>query len=40
LNLRAARGRGLQMVAALARSWNCLRHGGGKTIRAVIVPVS
>jgi two-component sensor histidine kinase len=40
LNLRAARGRGLQMVAALAKSWNWISHTGGKTIRAVIVPES
>jgi two-component sensor histidine kinase len=38
LNLRATRGRGLQMVAALAKSWNCVPHGGGKTVRAVITP--
>jgi two-component sensor histidine kinase len=38
LNLRAARGRGLQMVAALAKSWNCVAHANGKTIRAVISP--
>jgi two-component sensor histidine kinase len=37
LNLRATRGRGLQMVAALARSWKCVPHPGGKTIRAVIL---
>jgi anti-sigma regulatory factor (Ser/Thr protein kinase) len=34
----AVRGRGLQLVAALAKSWNCVRHTGGKTIRAVVVP--
>jgi anti-sigma regulatory factor (Ser/Thr protein kinase) len=38
LDLRAARGRGLQMVAAMAKSWNCVQHEGGKTIRAVIIP--
>ena len=38
LNLAAARGRGLQMVAALARTWCCIRRTGGKTVRAVIVP--
>jgi anti-sigma regulatory factor (Ser/Thr protein kinase) len=38
LDLRAARGRGLQMVAAMAKSWNCIQHEGGKTIRAVIIP--
>jgi anti-sigma regulatory factor (Ser/Thr protein kinase) len=37
-NLRAARGRGLQMVAALAKSWSCVQHASGKTIRAVIIP--
>ena len=40
LNLRAARGRGLQMVTALAKSWNWISHTGGKTIRAAIVPES
>jgi two-component sensor histidine kinase len=38
LNLRAARGRGLQMVAAMAKNWNCVQHRDGKTVRAVIVP--
>lgn len=38
LNLSAVRGRGLQMVAALSKSWKCVRRGGGKTIQAVIVP--
>ena len=38
LNLRATRGRGLQMVAALAKSWTCVPHASGKTIRAVITP--
>jgi anti-sigma regulatory factor (Ser/Thr protein kinase) len=37
-HLAAVRGRGLQMVAALSKSWNWVRRGGGKTIRAVIVP--
>jgi hypothetical protein len=37
-NLRAARGRGLQMVAALAKSWSCVQHASGKTIRAVVIP--
>jgi anti-sigma regulatory factor (Ser/Thr protein kinase) len=37
-NLRAARGRGLQMVAALAKSWSYVQHAGGKTIRAVVIP--
>ena len=36
-NPAAARGRGLQLVAALATSWNCVRHACGKTIRAVIL---
>ncbi len=38
LNLRATRGRGLQMVAAMAKSWNCVQHRDGKTVRAVIIP--
>jgi anti-sigma regulatory factor (Ser/Thr protein kinase) len=38
LDLRSARGRGLQMVAAMAKSWNCIQHEDGKTIRAVIIP--
>jgi two-component sensor histidine kinase len=38
LDLRAARGRGLQMVAAMAKSWNCTQHANGKTVRAVIIP--
>lgn len=38
LNLRATRGRGMQMVAALAKSWTCVPHEGGKTVRAVITP--
>jgi hypothetical protein len=25
------------MVDALAKSWRCLRHAGGKTVQAVIV---
>jgi hypothetical protein len=33
----AARGRGLQMVEALAKRWRCMRHAGGKTVQAVIV---
>jgi anti-sigma regulatory factor (Ser/Thr protein kinase) len=37
LNPTAARGRGLLMVAALAKSWRCIRHAGGKTVQAVIV---
>ncbi len=37
-NLTAVRGRGLQMVAALAKSWNYVQHAGGKTVRAVIIP--
>jgi anti-sigma regulatory factor (Ser/Thr protein kinase) len=37
LNPTAARGRGLQMVDALAKSWRCVRHAGGKTFQAVIV---
>jgi anti-sigma regulatory factor (Ser/Thr protein kinase) len=37
LNPTAARGRGLQMVNALAKSWRCIRHAGGKTVQAVIV---
>ena len=37
-DLRAARGRGLQMVAALAKSWSCVQHATGKTIRAVVIP--
>jgi anti-sigma regulatory factor (Ser/Thr protein kinase) len=37
LNPTAARGRGLQMVNALAKSWHCIRHAGGKTVQAVIV---
>jgi anti-sigma regulatory factor (Ser/Thr protein kinase) len=36
-NVEAARGRGLQMVAALAKSWNCVQQPSGKTIRAVLV---
>ena len=36
-NVKAARGRGLQMVAALARSWTCVQQTHGKTIRAVLV---
>jgi anti-sigma regulatory factor (Ser/Thr protein kinase) len=38
LDLQAARGRGLQMVEAMAKSWNCIQHEGGKTIRAVVIP--
>jgi anti-sigma regulatory factor (Ser/Thr protein kinase) len=37
LNPMAVRGRGLQMVDALAKSWRCIRHAGGKTVQAVIV---
>jgi anti-sigma regulatory factor (Ser/Thr protein kinase) len=37
LNPTAARGRGLQMVNALTKSWSCIRHAGGKTVQAVIV---
>ena len=37
LNPTAARGRGLQMVNALAKSWRCVRDAGGKTVQAVIV---
>jgi anti-sigma regulatory factor (Ser/Thr protein kinase) len=36
-NPSATRGRGLQIVAALATSWNYVRHTCGKTIRAVIL---
>jgi anti-sigma regulatory factor (Ser/Thr protein kinase) len=36
-NPTAARGRGLQLVNALAKSWRCIRHAGGKTVQAVIV---
>jgi len=36
-NPAAARGRGLQLVAALASSWDCVRHACSKTIRAVIL---
>ena len=38
LNPTAARGRGLQMVDALAKSWHWALHTGGKTVRAVIIP--
>lgn len=34
----AARGRGLQLIAALARTWSSVPSGAGKTVRAVIVP--
>ena len=37
INPTAARGRGLQMVNALAKSWRCIRHAGGKTVQVVIV---
>lgn len=37
-DLRAERGRGLQMVAALAKSWSYVQHASGKTIRAVVIP--
>jgi anti-sigma regulatory factor (Ser/Thr protein kinase) len=37
LNPIAARGRGLQMVNALAKSWSCILDAGGKTVQAVIV---
>jgi two-component sensor histidine kinase len=30
----AARGRGLQLVATLARSWGCEQHADGKTVWA------
>ena len=36
-NPTAARGRGLQMVAALATRWNWVRQACGKTIPAVIL---
>jgi hypothetical protein len=36
-NPTAARGRGLQMVDALAKSWRCIHDAGGKTVQAVIV---
>jgi two-component sensor histidine kinase len=36
-NPAAARRRGLQLVAALASSLNCVRHACGKPIRAVIL---
>ena len=36
-NPTAARGRGLQMVNALAKSWRSVRDAGGKTVQAVIV---
>lgn len=38
INPTAARGRGLQMVDALTKTWHWVRHAGGKTIRAVIIP--
>jgi hypothetical protein len=38
LNPTAARGRGLQMVDALAKSWHWVLHASGKTVRAVIIP--
>lgn len=38
INTAAARGRGLQMVDALSKSWHCVRHASGKTVRAVIIP--
>ncbi len=34
----APRGRGLQMVDGLAKSWHWVRHASGKTVRAVIIP--
>ena len=37
VNPTAARGRGLQMVDAVAKSWRCIQHVGGKTVQAVIV---
>jgi anti-sigma regulatory factor (Ser/Thr protein kinase) len=37
LDLAAARGRGLQMVDALAKSWHWVQHAGGKTVQAVII---
>lgn len=36
-NVKAARGRGLQMIAALAKTWNCVQQPDGKIIRAVLV---
>jgi hypothetical protein len=36
-DLAAARGRGLQMVDALAKSWHWVQHAGGKTVQAVII---
>jgi hypothetical protein len=36
-NPTAARGRGLQLVNALAKSWRCIRDAGSKTVQAVIV---
>jgi hypothetical protein len=36
-DLHAVRGRGLQMVDALAKSWHWIRHAGGKTVQAVII---
>jgi anti-sigma regulatory factor (Ser/Thr protein kinase) len=38
LNPTAVRGRGLQMVDALAKSWHWILDAGGKTVRAVIIP--
>lgn len=35
-DLTAVRGRGLQLVAALARRWGCDRHGPGKTVWVVL----
>lgn len=35
-DVHAARGRGLQMVAAMAKSWSCVQHADSKTVRAVI----
>ena len=36
-DVHAARGRGLQIVAALAKSWTCVQQPHGKTIRAVLI---
>jgi hypothetical protein len=36
VDVHAARGRGLQMVATMAKSWSCVQHADSKTVRAVI----
>ncbi|MDT7709739.1 MAG: hypothetical protein QOG20_5346 [Pseudonocardiales bacterium] len=36
----AARGRGLQMVAALAVRWDYVRNATGKTVRALVVAIA